>query len=261
MGYIFEKGSEVDVGFHGEHDYVYASGEPIPDTGNSEVVFESGTGLGGNDVFHFDYGNVDEFSAWHSDAEDALNVRIRAADFNSTTFADAYANEPTIVLSARDRNGFSVSSEELAAFSEAWDNGASVLVLGEDDADQSGSNRAEAMGEYVNTALGTDGFDVNDVASGGDDSCESNLPSNHPVFNGVSAIYRRRTELPILNNPSPLTALSTDSENVWADYDSGDGQRMFLSGAVHTFDSNSGNYPECADDPTYTVQALEWVIG
>jgi len=37
----------VNVGSHGENDFVFASGEPVSDTGDSELVFESGVGLGG----------------------------------------------------------------------------------------------------------------------------------------------------------------------------------------------------------------------
>lgn len=46
MPYIFEQGESIDIGSHGEHDYVYASGDPVNDGGDSGVVFESGTGLG-----------------------------------------------------------------------------------------------------------------------------------------------------------------------------------------------------------------------
>jgi len=47
MGYIFESGEGVILGKHGDTNYVYASGEPVPNSGLSEFVFESGTGLGG----------------------------------------------------------------------------------------------------------------------------------------------------------------------------------------------------------------------
>lgn len=50
MGYIYESGEQIAVGSHGVHDYVYASGEPVTDTGLSALVFESGTGLGGGRV-------------------------------------------------------------------------------------------------------------------------------------------------------------------------------------------------------------------
>lgn len=45
--FVFESGEAIDLGAHGDHDYVFASGEPVPDTGVSSLVFESGTGLGG----------------------------------------------------------------------------------------------------------------------------------------------------------------------------------------------------------------------
>lgn len=45
--YIFESGEGIDVGSHGEHDYVFSQGSPVADTGKSAYVFESGTGIGG----------------------------------------------------------------------------------------------------------------------------------------------------------------------------------------------------------------------
>lgn len=46
-GFVYEEGEAIDVGIHGDHSYVYAGGDPVPDTGGSSLVFESGTGLGG----------------------------------------------------------------------------------------------------------------------------------------------------------------------------------------------------------------------
>lgn len=47
MPYIYESGKQIPLGSHGDSDYVYASGEPVPNTGISEYVFESGIGIGG----------------------------------------------------------------------------------------------------------------------------------------------------------------------------------------------------------------------
>jgi len=47
MSYIYENGNEVQTGSHGDTDYVFASGEPVSNTGISDFVYESGTGLGG----------------------------------------------------------------------------------------------------------------------------------------------------------------------------------------------------------------------
>ncbi|AGC34507.1 hypothetical protein HVTV-2_gp139 [Haloarcula virus HVTV-2] len=48
--FTFEEGEAIDVGGHGEHDYVFESGEPVTDSGISSLVFESGTGLGGGQL-------------------------------------------------------------------------------------------------------------------------------------------------------------------------------------------------------------------
>lgn len=48
--YIFESGEAISVGSHGEHDFVYASGKEVTDTGQSEYVYEAGTGLGGGSL-------------------------------------------------------------------------------------------------------------------------------------------------------------------------------------------------------------------
>jgi len=44
--YVFEDGEPITIGSHGDHDYVFSKGEPVPDTGVSDLVFESGVGLG-----------------------------------------------------------------------------------------------------------------------------------------------------------------------------------------------------------------------
>lgn len=48
--YVFESGDAIEVGSHGDHSYVYHSGNPVLDSGRSNYVFESGTGLGGQSI-------------------------------------------------------------------------------------------------------------------------------------------------------------------------------------------------------------------
>lgn len=48
MTFVYELGEAIDVGSHGEHDYVYANGKEVFDSGLSTHVFESGTGIGGD---------------------------------------------------------------------------------------------------------------------------------------------------------------------------------------------------------------------
>lgn len=58
MPYIYESGEEVTVGSHGAHEYVYASGEPVTDSGVSDLVYESGTGLGGGLLYAVNGGDL-----------------------------------------------------------------------------------------------------------------------------------------------------------------------------------------------------------
>lgn len=54
--YIFLKGERLNTGSHGETDYVFASGDPVPNSGESSFVFETGIGLGGGGFGY--YGNT-----------------------------------------------------------------------------------------------------------------------------------------------------------------------------------------------------------
>ena len=44
---LFDQGTEIGTGSHGEHSLLYANGEPVLDAGESTLAFEQGTGLGG----------------------------------------------------------------------------------------------------------------------------------------------------------------------------------------------------------------------
>lgn len=49
-GFIYEEGEEVLTGDHGETELAFAEGDPIPDRGVSDLVFEEGTGIGGGGI-------------------------------------------------------------------------------------------------------------------------------------------------------------------------------------------------------------------
>jgi len=48
--FVFDRGEAIDLGSHGDTSYVFAGGEPVPNTGESDLVFEDGVGLGGGVV-------------------------------------------------------------------------------------------------------------------------------------------------------------------------------------------------------------------
>lgn len=45
--YVFVQGDRLIYGDHGETDYLFHSGEAVPNTGEGELLFESGTAVGG----------------------------------------------------------------------------------------------------------------------------------------------------------------------------------------------------------------------
>lgn len=45
--YSFISGEPIEIGNHGQHSYLFESGEPVVDSGKSDFVFESGVGLDG----------------------------------------------------------------------------------------------------------------------------------------------------------------------------------------------------------------------
>jgi len=48
--FIYEQGDAIEVGSHGDHNFVFADGDQVADGGGSTLTFEAGTGLGVRDV-------------------------------------------------------------------------------------------------------------------------------------------------------------------------------------------------------------------
>jgi len=66
--FVFEEGEAIDVGRHGDHDYVYADGNKVVDAGDSTIVFESGVGLGGGDIIDdFEDADLSEYTGETND--------------------------------------------------------------------------------------------------------------------------------------------------------------------------------------------------
>jgi hypothetical protein len=49
--FVFDRGTPIDIGFHGETDYVFHQSEPVPNAGRSIFIKESGIGIGGGGAF------------------------------------------------------------------------------------------------------------------------------------------------------------------------------------------------------------------
>lgn len=84
MPFVYENGEAVDLGSHGDHDYVFADGTPVPDSGDSPFVFEDGTGIGGGNIIdNLERGNLDPY--------DESNVPELFSVVTSPTFDGDYA--------------------------------------------------------------------------------------------------------------------------------------------------------------------------
>lgn len=61
--YVFDEGEAVEVGTQGDTNFLYHSGEPVPNTGVSDLVFEAGVGIGGQGAIIDDWedGDLSEY--------------------------------------------------------------------------------------------------------------------------------------------------------------------------------------------------------
>lgn len=67
--YVFESGTPIETGSHGDTNYVFHSGTPVPNFGASTVVFESGSGIGGGIVIDdFEDGDFSEYNDFGGDS-------------------------------------------------------------------------------------------------------------------------------------------------------------------------------------------------
>ncbi|AGM11743.1 hypothetical protein HCTV5_137 [Halovirus HCTV-5] len=61
-GFVFEEGEAIRVGSHGQHDFVYHERAEVTDAGQSNFVFEAGTGLGGGGLEDFENFDVARYA-------------------------------------------------------------------------------------------------------------------------------------------------------------------------------------------------------
>jgi len=250
--YVFESGDPIDVGTHGEHDYVYHSGEAVNDSGQSEYVFESGTGLGGGGakVLVYVYGNasMSEF------ATQIANTTGRDVDRSreGTDLSSLLNGEYTTLYVVISKYAGQPSSSDITAISDFWDSSVTTLsVLAEDNSDVPRGTYAQSILSGIDTSVS---FDADSYIVGANrvDICTSKIPpsGNHPAFSGVSQLSRRNNELGV-----SAGGVWSDPTNVWAAEDQSKG-RIWLDGS-HLRLVN-GTISSC-DNTIYTQNLAEWL--
>jgi len=97
--YLFEQGEAVSVGSHGDHEYVFHSGDPVPDTGLSSLVFETGVGLGEAQVVFFSDQSNNRFA--ELDYADFSVIQSRSSPVGSDP--DGAGGDPTVFWGANSQ--------------------------------------------------------------------------------------------------------------------------------------------------------------
>lgn len=87
--FSFEEGEALDVGLHGGRDWLFEEGEPVPDNGESTLVFEGGIGLGGAAVV------LEDFEEGTSTFDDYVNSSGSWDVVTSPVFEGGFAGRHT----------------------------------------------------------------------------------------------------------------------------------------------------------------------
>jgi len=262
---VFIQGQPIDEGTHGEHDYVYSDGEPVDDSGESGVVFESGTGLGAGfrDVVFYTIGS-DDFSKDLSKLgtlfeEKGYRTQAYREENNDPRIHEVGADAQFLVLfCGGDPVNFGWNSDDLDFFDTFWQDFGRAFIFTED------GSRASEANDAVDAMVGGRPFGTgNGFESGPSDGggcISSGYPTSHPVFDGVVSIYARNSEAPV-SDSGGVTSIG----DVWGEYDGGEsGKRMFLDGGFTRWSNgdnqSSDDYREC-DNQTMRENGIDWLTA
>ncbi|AGM11229.1 hypothetical protein M197_gp64 [Haloarcula hispanica tailed virus 2] len=253
-GFVYEEGEAIVTGQAGQHDFVFSEGEHVTDTGISELVFEEGTGIGGSIITVYVDGDASANGGFGTITDDLATRGYVFEEYSSSSVTLTEAlndSDGTVLWYVSADEADALTSGELSALSDWWSNtGTAAGVFGEDGPDDgSQSNRDEnaiaVANELVGTGVFIDGGQVEGAATQGE--CKTNYPS-HPVFDTVTSLSRFVSELPITEG----------DVDVWADYELGDGRRVWLDGSYIRM---ANSYYGGCDEPTYYENVINWLNG
>lgn len=94
--YVFEQGEPINVGSHGEHNFVFQSEEPVTDSGSSDFVFEAGNGLGGAGIVIEDW-ETGDFSNWTSDGSWSISGDAYEGNYSAFRQPDPGSRDVEII--------------------------------------------------------------------------------------------------------------------------------------------------------------------
>lgn len=94
-GFVFLNGVPMDIGAHGEHDFVYHENDEVTDRGESAFVFEEGTGVGSQNLV-----------GWWKFDESSGSTAVDETGRNDGT----YQNDYTLGVSGQDGTAVSLNA-------------------------------------------------------------------------------------------------------------------------------------------------------
>jgi hypothetical protein len=258
--FVYESGEAIDTGSHGDTEFVYNSGTPVPNTGASELVYESGVGLGGGSVLFYTYAQSDnqydsmqKFSDYV--ASDLGLETTHVTDRSGTTMEQAInENSPAIIVVGCNTPANEPTSSDFSAAADVYDRGGAFLFT----ADDKDSSRPDIANSYISEMNGDSPFALLSDKIDGGSGCTTNIPdsSAHPVFEGIDALRRRGSE----DGVKSLTGWTTytapnDTEPAWSEYDTEE-NRIWCDGGIA---KHMNDIDDCADGRTHSVQVVEWL--
>lgn len=268
--YVYESGDPIQVGSHGQTDFLFHSGDPVTNSGDSTYVYESGVGLGGGNFLLFwtgdDTSNFSGFSGMATEAENVTGLNADNYQRQAYKDLDVVLDEKTYTYVAlaftNGGDGAYLSSSELSALSDWWDTtGEAVALFSEGDNESSPGDRAKAADEAANAINSNLGFDTTDGVTDqpftGVKCTTYGVPTgNHPVFTNVSEFARGHTET---HPTGSATLVPTDNgeEEVFGYFEESDGRRVWLDGGWTTVGDDW--IDSCSDGRLYARQVCEWM--
>jgi len=263
---VFEEGESIDVGSHGEHDFVYHEGEPVTDTGISSLVFEGGTGLGGGGALVMQYGDDTENFGGAGKIDQGL-TEVLGTDSESTFEKDSDLEQALnqsvygLVVVVCAENSRRLKSNEMSALSDWWSSEAEegLLVLTENQQDN--GPRAALGNDCIEACIGARPYDEGTKTSdwynrpddyggsGSSSGCyDPAVPTGYnPPLEGISATTAFETEA--------TTHSPDDDRGTFYSYDPSEGPRLYGDGSYTRF----GDVWDCADNQQYVTQCIEWL--
>jgi len=266
--FVYEEGSDINVGTHGDHDLLYHEGDPVPDTGDSTLVYEEGTGLGGGKVLVYRQACGDTWDAtdFAADVEARLGLKtIVGRDSDGDRIGDFSGLQHIVVFSGEQDTGVSYTSDDLDVVESVHDAGGGVLLCVEDD----GNSDITEANSVTQRLVGESAFELTESGYSwyGVGTCLTGSPSlNHPVFSGISNLYGRGTEGNITGGTTITWSGTDDSYNPFGYYDPTGAGRIWIDASFPRFCTNPGGdnpdegYLKC-DTKTYTLQTMDWLNG